>query len=44
MWGLYADYSRSAEEHRCAMWGHASNVKCMYTNASIHIIDCSEFR
>ena len=49
MWGLYLDFSRSAVGHLCTMWqayfsgAFASDVKCMYSSASGHTIDCSEF-
>ena len=29
-------------KHIC-LWAYVSNVKCMYTSASGHIVDCIEF-
>ena len=48
MQGLYVGYSSGAVVHTCAMWGHicsgtyVNHVKCMYTSAPGHIIDCVE--
>ena len=49
MQSLYVDYSSSAVGCTCSMWqadiseAYANNVKCMYTSAPGHIVDCSEF-
>ena len=49
MWGLHIDTIIIAVEHTCViwqacmLWEYASYVKCMYTSAPSHIIDCSEY-
>ena len=49
IYSIYVDCSRSAVGHTCAIWqayllgAYSSNVKCMYTGAPGHIIDCSGF-
>ena len=49
IWDLYVDYSICAEGYNMQCGRHicsgeyASNMKCMHSSASVHIIDCIDF-